>query len=94
MRTNASFRDVAGEGLLISLDLKGVAVATGAACSSGSMEPSHVLVALGIDRDLVHGSLRFSLCETNTVEEVDAVLDLLPEVIGRLREDFTATVAP
>ena len=90
---NVSFKDVAGEGLLISLDLKGVAVATGAACSSGSMEPSHVLVALGIDRDLIHGSLRFSLCETNTEAEVDAVLDLLPDVIGRLREDFSTTVA-
>ena len=84
---NVSFKDVAGEGLLISLDLKGVAVATGAACSSGSMEPSHVLVALGIDRDLIHGSLRFSLCETNTDDEVDAVLEALPEVIGRLRSE-------
>jgi cysteine desulfurase len=91
---NVSFKDVAGEGLLISLDLKGVAVATGAACSSGSMEPSHVLVALGIDRELIHGSLRFSLCETNTDEEVEAVLDVLPEVIGRLREDFSTTAAP
>jgi cysteine desulfurase len=86
--TNVSFHDVAGEGLLISLDLKGVCVATGAACSSGSLEPSHVLVALGIDRELIHGSLRFSLSEMNTEEEVDAVLDILPEVIGRLREDF------
>ncbi len=84
---NVSFKDVAGEGLLISLDLKGVAVATGAACSSGSLEPSHVLVALGIDRELIHGSLRFSLAETNTEEEVDAVLDIVTEVIARLREE-------
>lgn len=84
---NVSFRNVAGEGLLISLDLKGVAVATGAACSSGSLEPSHVLVALGIDRDVIHGSIRFSLCETNTEQEVDYVLDTLPEIISRLRED-------
>jgi Tfp pilus assembly pilus retraction ATPase PilT len=60
--------------------------------ASGSMEPSHVLVSLGIDRDLIHGSLRFSLCETNTEEEVDAVLEVLPDVICRLREDFS-TVA-
>ena len=92
--SNVSFRDVAGEGLLISLDLKGVAVATGAACSSGSLEPSHVLVALGIDRELIHGSLRFSLAETNTTEEVDAVLDILPEVVGRLREDFSVAGSP
>jgi cysteine desulfurase len=87
--TNVSFEGVAGEGLLISLDLKGVAVATGAACSSGSLEPSHVLVALGIDRELIHGSLRFSLSEMNTAEEVDAVAELLPEVIGRLRDDVS-----
>jgi cysteine desulfurase len=85
--TNVSFAGVAGEGLLISLDLKGVAVATGAACSSGSLEPSHVLVALGIGRELVHGSLRFSLSDMNTADEVDAVVELLPEVVGRLRED-------
>lgn len=85
---NASFAGVAGEGLLISLDLKGVAVATGAACSSGSLEPSHVLMALGIDRDLIHGSLRFSLCETNTDEEVDYVVGVLPEVVARLRDDI------
>jgi len=88
--TNVSFEGVAGEGLLISLDLKGVAVATGAACSSGSLEPSHVLVALGIDRELIHGSLRFSLSEMNTAEEVDAVIELLPEVVGHLREDQLA----
>jgi cysteine desulfurase len=83
---NVSFEYVEGEGLLISLDLKNIAVATGAACSSGSLEPSHVLTALGLDRELVHGSLRFSFSEGNTIEEVDRVLDVLPEVIGRLRE--------
>ena len=84
---NISFGDVHGEGLLISLDLKGVAVATGAACSSGSVEPSHVLVALGIDRERIHGSLRFSLSESNTEAEIDDVLDILTEVIERLRVD-------
>jgi cysteine desulfurase len=86
--TNIGFERVAGEGLLISLDLKGVAVATGAACSSGSLEPSHVLVALGVDRELVHGSLRFSFCESNTTDEVDYVLETLVEVVARMREDF------
>ncbi|HQR36812.1 MAG TPA: cysteine desulfurase family protein [Blastocatellia bacterium] len=90
---NASFRDVAGEGLLISLDLKGICVATGAACSSGSLEPSHVLVALGIDRELIHGSLRFSLAESNTDAEVDYVLATLPDVVSRLREDMSTTGA-
>jgi cysteine desulfurase len=85
--SNVSFGNVPGEGLLISLDMKGVAAATGAACSSGSVEPSHVLVALGIDRERIHGSLRFSLAESNTVEEIDAVLDILTSVIGRLRDD-------
>ncbi len=84
---NVSFGDVPGEGLLISLDLKGVACATGAACSSGSVEPSHVLVALGIDRDQIHGSLRFSLAESNTVEDIDEALDALEQVISRLRTE-------
>ncbi len=83
--SNVSFGDVAGEGLQISLDLKGIAAATGAACSSGSVEPSHVLVALGIDRERIHGSLRFSLAESNTVDEIDAALEILVQVIGRLR---------
>jgi cysteine desulfurase len=75
-----------GEGLVISLDLKGVAVSTGSACSSGSLEPSHVLTAIGKTPDEAHGSLRFSLNSTNTVEEVDAVVDLLPKIVARLRE--------
>jgi cysteine desulfurase len=90
--SNVSFRNVAGEGLLISLDLKGVAVATGAACHSGSTTPSHVLLALGIDREVIHGSVRFSLCESNTAEEVDYVVGILPEIVGRLREDFAEGV--
>lgn len=83
--SNVSFGDVHGEGLLISLDLKGVAAATGAACSSGSVEPSHVLVALGIERERIHGSLRFSLAESNTLGEIDDVLEILVHVIERLR---------
>ena len=75
-----------GEGLVISLDLKGVAVSTGSACSSGSLEPSHVLTAIGKTPDEAHGSLRFSLNAMNTVEDVDYVLDVLPGIVDRLRE--------
>jgi cysteine desulfurase len=75
-----------GEGLVISLDLKGVAVSTGSACSSGSLEPSHVLTAIGKTPDEAHGSLRFSLNAMNTAEEVDYVLEVLPGIVDRLRE--------
>ena len=75
-----------GEGLVISLDLKGVAVSTGSACSSGSLEPSHVLTAIGKTPDEAHGSLRFSLNVMNTIEDVDYVLDVLPGIVDRLRE--------
>ena len=75
-----------GEGLVISLDLKGVAVSTGSACSSGSLEPSHVLTAIGKTPDEAHGSLRFSLNAMNTIDEVDYVLEVLPGIVDRLRE--------
>jgi cysteine desulfurase len=75
-----------GEGLVISLDLKGVAVSTGSACSSGSLEPSHVLTAIGKTPDEAHGSLRFSLNAMNTAEDVDYVLGVLPGIVERLRE--------
>lgn len=75
-----------GEGLVISLDLKGVAVSTGSACSSGSLEPSHVLTAIGKTPDEAHGSLRLSLNSTNTTEDIDYVLEVLPRIVERLRE--------
>jgi cysteine desulfurase len=75
-----------GEGMVISLDLKGVAVSTGSACSSGSLEPSHVLTAIGKTPDEAHGSLRFSLSSMNTEEEIDYVLEVLPGIVERLRE--------
>jgi cysteine desulfurase len=75
-----------GEGMVISLDLKGVAVSTGSACSSGSLEPSHVLTAIGKTPDEAHGSLRFSLSSFNTDEEIDYVLEVLPGIVDRLRE--------
>ncbi len=82
---NLNFDHVEGEGLQISLDLKGVAVSTGSACSSGSTEPSHVLVAIGLSQDTGHGSLRFSFGKDNTREDVDYVLETLPAIVGKLR---------
>jgi cysteine desulfurase len=75
-----------GEGLVISLDLKGVAVSTGSACSSGSLEPSHVLTAIGKTPDEAHGSLRFSLSSMTTDEDIDYVVGVLPGIVERLRE--------
>jgi cysteine desulfurase len=83
---NINFDHVEGEGLQISLDLKGVAVSTGSACSSGSTEPSHVLVAIGLSQDTGHGSLRFSFSKDNTKEDVDYVLETLPAVVAKLRK--------
>ena len=75
-----------GEGLVISLDLKGVAVSTGSACSSGSLEPSHVLTAIGKTPDEAHGSLRFSLNSMTTDEDIDYTVNILPGIVERLRE--------
>ncbi len=83
---NINFDYVEGEGLQISLDLKGVAVSTGSACSSGSTEPSHVLVAIGLSQDTGHGSLRFSFSKDNTMAEVDYVIETLPAVVAKLRK--------
>jgi cysteine desulfurase len=82
---NINFDYVEGEGLQISLDLKGVAVSTGSACSSGSTEPSHVLVAIGLSQDTGHGSLRFSFSKDNTMAEVDYVIETLPAIVAKLR---------
>lgn len=83
---NLNFDFVEGEGLQISMDLKGVAVSTGSACSSGSHEPSHVLMAIGLPRDNGYGSLRFSFGQYNTKEDVDYVLETLPAVVEKLRK--------
>ena len=84
--SNLSFEGVDGESLLIALDLKGVAVSTGSACASGSLEPSHVLTALGLAREEVRGSLRFSFSQYTTREEIDYVVSALTEIVARLRE--------
>ncbi|MDQ5846981.1 MAG: cysteine desulfurase [Acidobacteriota bacterium] len=84
--SNISFRFIEGEGLLINLDLQGVAVSTGSACSSGTLEPSPVIRALGRNDELARGSIRFSFGKDNTDEDVDYVLDVLPRVVERLRQ--------
>ena len=84
--SNISFRFVEGEGLLISLDLQGIAVSTGSACSSGTLEPSPVIRALGRNEELARGALRFSFGKDNTEADVDYVLEVLPRVVTKLRE--------
>jgi cysteine desulfurase len=84
--TNIYFDGIEGEALVIALDLKGLAVSTGAACSSGAIEPSHVLTAMGLRSDRARASIRFSLGKQNTLEDVDFALGLIPETVGRLRD--------
>ncbi|MEK6300203.1 MAG: cysteine desulfurase NifS [Acidobacteriota bacterium] len=84
--SNLSFEGVDGESLLIALDLKGIAVSTGSACASGSLEPSHVLQAMGLTRERVRGSLRLSLSAFTTREEIDYAVAALEETVVRLRE--------
>jgi cysteine desulfurase len=84
--TNIHFDYIEGEALVIALDLKGLAVSTGAACSSGAIEPSHVLTAMGLPAEIARASLRFSLGKQNTPEDVEFALDLLPQTVARLRE--------
>jgi cysteine desulfurase len=83
--SNISFRFIEGEGLLISLDLQGVAVSTGSACSSGTLEPSPVIQALGRNDELARGAIRFSFGKDNTEQDVDYVLEILPQIVERLR---------
>ena len=82
---NVSIRYIEGESLLLSLDLKGIAASSGSACTSGSLDPSHVLLAIGLPHEIAHGSLRFSLSEENTMEDVEFVLESLKEIVQRLR---------
>jgi cysteine desulfurase len=84
--TNVSFRGVDGQSLVIALDLKGVATSTGSACSSGSLEPSHVLIAMGLSDEWLQGAVRFSLGAGNTPAQVDTVLQMLPTMVARLRQ--------
>ena len=81
-----SFEFIEGESILFSLDLAGISVSSGSACSSGSLEPSHVLLALGLPEELAHGSIRFSFGKHNTIEEVDYAVETLKKAVNRLRE--------
>ncbi len=84
---NASFcfAGVEGESILLNLDLLGIAASTGSACTSGSVDPSHVLLAMGIPAELVHGSLRLTLGKSNTDADVDAILSAVPGIVEKLR---------
>ncbi len=80
------FEGVEGESLLLRLDLAGICASSGSACTSGSLDPSHVLLALGLPHEIAHGSLRLSLCEYNSMEDVDYILEQVPEVVRTLRQ--------
>lgn len=82
---NFCFEGIEGESLLLLLDARGICASSGSACTSGSLDPSHVLLAIGRPHEVAHGSLRLSLCESNTVEEVDYMLKAIPEVVDYLR---------
>jgi cysteine desulfurase len=83
---NFSFEFIEGESLLLSLDMKGIAASSGSACTSGSLDPSHVLLAIGLPHEIAHGSLRLTLGDDNTDEDIDYVLEVLPDIVQRLRE--------
>lgn len=93
---NFSFRFIEGESLLIMLDMKGICGSSGSACTSGSLDPSHVLLAIGLPHEIAHGSLRLTLSEETTKEEIDYVVEAVKEIVARLRsmsplyEDFLA----
>ena len=84
--SNISFRFIEGEGLLLNLDLKGICASSGSACTSGSLDPSHVLLAIGLPHEIAHGSLRVSIGKYNTKEEIDYLIENLMEIVTRLRE--------
>ncbi len=82
---NVCFKYIEGESILLMLDMKGICASSGSACTSGSLNPSHVLLAIGLPHEIAHGSLRLTLCEENTQEEIDYVLESLPPIIANLR---------
>lgn len=83
---NISFEFIEGEGMLLLLDMNGIAASSGSACTSGSLDPSHVLLAIGLPHGIAHGSLRVSIGEDNTKEEADKLLEVLPKIVQRLRQ--------
>ncbi len=83
---NVSIKYIEGESMLLLLDMNGICATSGSACASGDLDPSHVLLAIGLPHEIAHGSVRFSFCKENTVEEVDYILEVLPKIASRLRE--------
>ena len=83
---NFAFQFIEGESLLIKLDMAGICGSSGSACTSGSLDPSHVLLAIGLPHEIAHGSLRLTLCEENTMEEMDITADKIKEIVAYLRE--------
>jgi len=83
---NISFGYIEGESMLLLLDAMGVAASSGSACTSGSLDPSHVLMAIGLPHEIAHGSLRLTLDRGNTEEEVDFILEKIPDVVQKLRD--------
>ncbi|HNV35351.1 MAG TPA: aminotransferase class V-fold PLP-dependent enzyme, partial [Bacillota bacterium] len=83
---NISYRYVEGESLLLHLDMNGIAASSGSACTSGSLEPSHVLMAIGLSHEIAHGSVRMSLGKYNTEQDIDKVLEVYPGIVAKLRE--------
>lgn len=83
---NFSFEFIEGEGMLLLLDLNGIAASSGSACTSGSLDPSHVLLAIGLPHSIAHGSLRVSVGEANTMEDAEKLIEILPGIIQRLRD--------
>ncbi len=83
---NISFEFIEGESLLLMLDLKGIAASSGSACTSGSLDPSHVLLAIGLPHEIAHGSLRLTFGESNTEQDVDYLMEVLPALVAKLRE--------
>jgi cysteine desulfurase len=81
-----AFEFIEGESLLLNLDLEGIAASSGSACTSGSLEPSHVLLAMGMPHEIAHGSLRLTLGEDNTEEDIERVLEVLPPIVQKLRD--------
>ena len=83
---NISFEFIEGEGILLLLDMMGIAASSGSACTSGSLDPSHVLMAIGLPHEKAHGSLRLSIGDFTTEEDIDYIIENLPAVIQRLRD--------
>lgn len=82
---NVSVKHIEGESMLLLLDMNGICATSGSACASGDLDPSHVLLAIGLPHEIAHGSVRFSFCADNTVEEIDYILDVFPKIAQRLR---------